>query len=164
MPAAFDNGDYGQENASKHVTNTVLYQYIQDSFVNVNRITQRSHKNRQKSINTSSEKMDELRVTKKPDLSDFYSNKLISFNAKLSMDFITSQYTKPTWTLLSHVSTNLSNVSCKQIVPGWTDVRKLVSLKIPFPTTIGNCRFVPTSPTDVLHKVLHNIKHMLQNI
>ena len=25
--AAFDNGDYGQENASQHVTNTVLYQY-----------------------------------------------------------------------------------------------------------------------------------------
>ena len=28
---AFDNGDYGQENASQHVTNTVLYQYSKGS-------------------------------------------------------------------------------------------------------------------------------------
>ena len=36
--AAFDNGAYGQGNASQHVTNTVLYQYTQGSFQNVNRI------------------------------------------------------------------------------------------------------------------------------
>ena len=30
--AAFDNGDYSQENASQHVTNTVLYLYTQGSF------------------------------------------------------------------------------------------------------------------------------------
>ena len=40
MQAAFDNGDYGQGNASQHVTNTVLYQYTQGSFQNVNRMLQ----------------------------------------------------------------------------------------------------------------------------
>ena len=28
IQAASDNGDYGQENNSQHVTNTVLYQYL----------------------------------------------------------------------------------------------------------------------------------------
>ena len=59
--AAFDNGDYGQENAPQHVTNTVLYQYTQGSFQNVNRITPMSHKNRPRSINIPSERMDELK-------------------------------------------------------------------------------------------------------
>ena len=46
----FDNGDYGRENASQHVTNRVLHQYTLGSFQNVNKITQISHKNRLKSI------------------------------------------------------------------------------------------------------------------
>ena len=121
MQAAFDNGDFGQENASQHVTNTVLYQYTQDSFQNVNRITPISHKNRGRSINIPPERMDELRVTQKPDLPDFYSDKSISFNAKLSSDFITPQYTTATWILSRHMSIKLFTLSCKQIVPGWTD-------------------------------------------
>ena len=60
--AAFDNGDCGQENASLHVTNAVLYQYTQGSFQNVNRITPMSHKNRRISINIPSERMDKLRL------------------------------------------------------------------------------------------------------
>ena len=59
-----------------------------------------------------------------------------------------------------------STVSCNQIVPGWTDFRKLISLNVSFPTTVGNCRTVPSSFTDlnVVHVVLRNIKRMLQNI
>ena len=51
-------------------------------------------------------------------------------------------------------------------MPGWTDFRKLVSLIVSFPTSIGNCRTLPASPTDlnVVYTVLRNIKHMLQNI
>ena len=58
-----------------------------------------SYKNRRRSINILSERMDELRVTQKPDLPDFYSDKSISFNDKSSRDFITSQYTTATWIL-----------------------------------------------------------------
>ena len=47
-------------------------------------------------------------------------------------------------------------------MPGWTDFRKLVSLIVSFPTSIGNCRTVPASPTDL--NLLRNIKRMLQNI
>ena len=57
--AAFDNGDYGQENASQHVQNTVLYQYTQGIFQDVSRITPMSHKNSRRSIYTHSERMDE---------------------------------------------------------------------------------------------------------
>ena len=120
-----------------------------------------SHKNRRRSINIPSERIDELRVTKNnPDLPDFYSGKSISFNAKLSSDFITSQYMTATWILLRHMSTKLFAVSCKQIVAGWADFRKLVSLNVSFPTTIGNCRTVPASPADlnVVYTVLRNIK------
>ena len=44
--ATFDNGGYDQENAFQHVADTVLYQYTQGSFQNMNRITPMSHKNR----------------------------------------------------------------------------------------------------------------------
>ena len=46
-----------------------------------------SHKNRRRSINIPSEKMGKLRVTQKPDLPDFYSDKSVSFNTKLSSQF-----------------------------------------------------------------------------
>ena len=39
QPNIFTQGDYGQENASQHVTNAVLYWYTQGSFQNVNRFT-----------------------------------------------------------------------------------------------------------------------------
>ena len=102
-------------------------------------------------------------MTQKPDLPDFNSDKSINFNDKLSSDFITSQYTIATWILSRHMSTKLFTVRCKQIVPGWTDFRKLVSLNVSFPTTIGNCRTVPASPTDlnVVYTVLRDIKRML---
>ena len=64
------------------------------------------------------------------------------------------------------MSAKLFTVSCKQIVSGWTDFGKLFSLNVFFPTTIGNCRTVPASPTDLnaVYTVLRNIKRMLQNI
>ena len=48
---------------------------------------------------------------------------------------------------------------------GSTDFRKLVSLIVSLTTSIGNCRTVPASPTDlnVVYTILRNIKHMLQN-
>ena len=33
--AAFDNANYGQENASQHVTNTVIYQYCRNGELKV---------------------------------------------------------------------------------------------------------------------------------
>ena len=72
--------DYG----SQHVTNTVLYQYTQGSLQNVNKITPMSHKNKRSSINIAFERMEWLGMTQKPGLSDFYSDKSISFNAKLT--------------------------------------------------------------------------------
>ena len=87
--------------------------------------------------------MEELRVTPKLDLPDLCSDKSISFNAKLSSDIITSQYTTATWIHSRQMSTKLFTVSCKQVVPGWTDFRKLVSLNVSFLTIIGNCRAVP---------------------
>ena len=65
-----------------------------------------------------SERIDVFKVTQKPDLQDFYSEKSISVNAKLSSDFITSQYTTATWISSCLMSTKLFTVSCKQIAPG----------------------------------------------
>ena len=102
-------------------------------FQNVNRTTSMSHKNRRRSINIPSERMDELTAT---------------------------------WILALHMSTKLSTVSCKQIVPGWTGFRKLVSLNVSFATTTDNCRTVPASPKDLnfVHTFLRNIKRMLLEI
>ena len=53
--AAFDNGNYHQKNAFKHVTSTVLYQCTQGSFQNVMSHNPMSHKHRRRSIDIPSE-------------------------------------------------------------------------------------------------------------
>ena len=49
--AAFDNADYGQENASQHVTTTVIYQYCRNGEFNQHVLPQMSSgKGRRRSI------------------------------------------------------------------------------------------------------------------
>ena len=123
-----------------------------------------SHKNRRRTINIPSERMDELTMIQKPCFSDFYSDKSISFNAKFSSDFISSQYT--TATMDSFASYKYQIIYCQLEVncAKLDNFRKLVSLNVAFPITIGNCRIVPASPTNLtLNLNLRNIKCMMQN-
>ena len=57
-------------------------------------------------------------------------------------------------------------VSC-QVIPDWTGFRKIVSVKVSFPTTIGNCRTVPASPTtdaNLVYSVLLNVNNILTKL
>ena len=123
-----------------------------------------SHKNRRRTINIPSEVMDELTMTQKSDFSDFYSHKSISFNAKFSSDFITSQYTTATMDSFASYKYQIIYCQLKANCAKLDNFRKLVSLNVFFSITIGNCRIVPASPTNLnLNLNLRNIKCMLQN-
>ena len=72
---AFDNADYGQENNSQHITNTVIYQYPNGSFSEdtVTYVTKEKKKNRRRSVTTSARKP----VNFEPDaikIPDYYKN------------------------------------------------------------------------------------------
>ena len=161
--AAFDNGDYGQENTSQHVTNTVLYQYTQSMFGNVN-VKIPCSKSRRRSINLLPTSLEELTFVQKPELPRSYSN--FQFDQAFSESLTRSYYTTISWILLRHVSSKLCTVHCKQVVPQWTAFRKIASVKITLPTTIGNYRTVPAPPTDInaVYTVLINVKKMLCSI
>ena len=62
------------------------------------------------------------------------------------------------------------NINClslsKLCKPGWTGFRKIVSIQVISPTTIGNCRSIPAAPTDtnVVYHMIINIKKILTNL
>ena len=67
--AASDNGDYGQENNSQHVTNTVLYQYLKLSGPYVqNTMPCRTTKTLRLSLDVPSTQQNNLVFMRKPDL------------------------------------------------------------------------------------------------
>ena len=87
----------------------------------------------------------------------------MDFDRCFSKELLKSTIITEGWTLLRNVSTKL--FSC-QVIPDWTGFRKIVSVKASFPTTIGNCRTVPASPTDanVVCSVLLNVNNILTKL
>ena len=76
---AFDNGDYGQENNSQHVTNTVLYQYnsYTGSCGNVNTIP--CSQLRRRSVSLPPASLGVLNMFQKSELPQSYSNTCFDF-------------------------------------------------------------------------------------
>ena len=167
--AASDNGDYGQEILSQHVTNTVLYQYnnLCGSFNTENIRMTSQRKPLRRSISLPSVPMDELQMLTKPVLPERYSAKnheILQCNTSDSR--IGSSCLTAAWILLRITGNMLFEVDCTQCVPPWTGFRKVVTLKVTTPTIIGNCRTLPASPTDinVVYTMLINVRKMLINL
>lgn len=162
VQAAFDNADYGQAEASQHVTNTVLYQCQQGSFGSqISKVPY--SKSRRRSACVPTEALETLTNCNKVELPRSYSNIALDFDRSSSKELLKSTIITEGWTLLRNVSTKL--FSC-QVIPDWTGFRKIVSVKVSFPTTIGNCRTVPASPTDanVVYSVLLNVNNILTKL
>ena len=71
--AAFDNADYGQENASQHVTNTVIYQYCRKGEFNQHVLPKMSSgKGRRPSIKIVPEPLLTVTENKKPTLPCYF--------------------------------------------------------------------------------------------
>ena len=72
--AASDNGDYGQENNSQHVTNTVLYRCpeLSGSYAH-NTLPFRTTKALRRPLDVPSTQLNELVFMRKPDLPKIYS-------------------------------------------------------------------------------------------
>ena len=103
--AASDNGDYGQEILSQHVTNTVLYQYnnLCGSFNTENIRMTSQRKPLRRSISLPSVPMDELHMLTKPVLPERYSAKnheILQCNTSDSR--IGSSCLTAAWILLSY--------------------------------------------------------------
>ena len=54
----------------------------------------------------------------------------------------------------------LFTLNCNQKIPNWTGIRKRTSLKVSAPIIIGNCRTIPSSPTDLnlVYTMMLNVK------
>ena len=170
IQAAFDNGDYGQDNASQHVTNTVLYQHQNGSFTSAPtaRIPCSSTNSRRRSIALLTTELESFKESNDVQIPQSYAKSLIDFNKKISQKLCASTDETVLWILLRNLSSTLAEVDVQnyQTVPGWTGFRKIVSVKVTFPTIIGNCRTVPSPPTemDVVFNVLKNVRTMLYQL
>ena len=165
--AASDNADYGQENNSQHVTNTVLYQYGQPT-IQQKLPMKASLRNQRRSIDIPKIPLQEFRAVAKPMLPGYYSeiDHAIIFSNMISDDHKYSSSLNKAWALLRITGTKLFAIDHIQTIPNWTGFRKIVSVKISIPTTIGNCRSLPASPTDisVVYNMLINLKKIFANI
>ena len=165
--AASDNGDYGQENCSQHVTNTVLYQYGCTGTFNRSTAEITTRKKHRRSISLPQVPMDMLETQIKPHIPSYYSEITADiFKEETSNDRILSTNLTTSWILLRNTGNKLFSVEFCQNVPPWTGFRKVVSLKVSSPTIIGNCRTIPASPTDinVIYTMMKNVKQMLVNL
>lgn len=103
--AASDNGDYGQESASQHVTNTVLYQYPLEQLLNGNfdiaNINSLSSK-RRRSVIVPQEPFQEYTMPRKPKLPQYYTSMKASdvICSTRSEGFANSSLLTKSWILL----------------------------------------------------------------
>ena len=169
--AASDNADYGQENTSQHVTNTVLYQYqmFPGNFANTNMGDKNKQKLRlRRSIVLPDSPMEDLRTFNNASLPMSYSKINIDdfFGNNADQNSVYSKLVTSSWLLLRITSKKIFVIDCPQKIPGWTGFKKLFSINISKPTVIGNCRTIPASPTDinVVHTMMVNVKKMLTSL
>ena len=160
---AFDNADYGQENNSQHIVNTVTYQYPNGSFSEdtVTYVAKEKKKNRKRPVRTSASKP----VNFEPDatnMPEHYKNVCLEElkYRELSNKRITMNHINKAWVLSRMVSAKYFSLSNVAVIPKWTPFHKTMSFKLNFPTIIGNCRSYPAPPTSMtnVYTVLLNIK------
>ena len=116
--AASDNGDYGQENNSQHVTNTVLYQYLKlsGSYAH-NTIPCHTTKTLRRSLDVLSNQLNELVFMRNPDLPKIYTeiNSLqILKDKSKSNPGIKSTDLTAAWILLRMTGNKLFTLECNQ--------------------------------------------------
>ena len=133
--AASDNGDYGQENNSQHVTNTVLYQYnrISGTFPDNNVIHIANSKSRKRSISLPPASIERLDMLKKPELPRSYSEITLTdfVQETIKSDSRTYSSTLTTsWLLLRITGNKLITLNCDQKIPSWTGFRKLMTVNV----------------------------------
>ena len=137
-----DNGDYGQENNSEHITNIVLVHYLEfsESYAH-NAIPWCTTKTLRRSLDVPLTQLNELLFMRKPDLPKIYSeiNALQILKDKLkSKARIKSTDLTTTWILVRMTGNKFFSLECNQKTSNWTGFRELTSLKVLAPTIIDN--------------------------
>ena len=171
--AVADNSDYGQENSSQHITNTILLQYPNEHNFNfnVNLInTVVKKKSRRKSIILQPILLTDLLLNKQPPSPNYFQSinidLLLSFSKSFAMKIMKS--TDTTWILSRSIPSKVFEMKDVngQLVPGWTGFHSLLSSKVSIPTTIGYCRSIPAASTNpnVVLTMMINVEKMLSSI
>ena len=163
--AASDNADYGQENNSQHVTNTILYQYGK---MNCDNLRWERPKHIRRSISVQNVPLENFRFADDPILPKSYKeiNILDIFNDTRHQCLRESTSINDAWLLLRITGNKIFKITNVQAVPTWTGFRKIISVKISTPTIIRNCRSLPAPPTDinVVYNMLLNVEQMLTKL
>ena len=122
-----------------------------------------------RSIEIPKAPLEEATFNLEPELPKTYKN----FKENLFKDVVSwsaswerSQLINEAWIVSRMEGSKLFKATEVQDVPTWTGFRKIVSLKLSSPTTIGNCRSLPASPTDVdvVYNMLINVDKILRNL
>ena len=166
--AASDNGDYCQENDSQNVTNTVVYQHGEIRG-KMNTSGLRKLAKIRRSIDIPQEPLEEATFSLEPELPKNYGTvkeNLFKDVVNWSASRERSQLINEAWVIARIEGSKMFTITEIQDVPTWTGFRKIVSLKLSTPTTIGNCRSLPASPTtvDVVYNMLINVEKILLNL
>ena len=119
-------------------------------------------KSRRRSVSVSPEQLENLPSMTNTDIPSSYKESKINFDKELSKTCFDSTIS---WVLLRHINVKMIDLNV-QAVPAWKGFRKIVSAKVSFPTTTGNCRTIPQPPTDmnVVYTAMLNIQKMLTNL
>ena len=172
VQAIADNGDYGQEENSQHITNIVLVKppsFTEGNVSDTSLVKERRPFPRRRSIKITPTPL--LEVSKllrsRPQLPPYYASIGVEtlLCQALSDEQIRMRLINQAWILARNTSVKHFDLSV-QHVPGWTGFHATISSRMSFPTTVENCRSIPAAPTDmdVIHTMLYNVHKMLSKL
>ena len=168
--AIADNGDYGQEENSQHITNIVLVKppSITEGNVSDTSLVKEPFPRRRSIKITPTSPLEVSQLLRyRPQLPPYYASTCVEtlLCQALSDEQIRMRLINQAWMLARNTSVKHFDLSV-QHVPGWMGFHATISSRMSLPTTVGNCRSIPAAPTDmdVIYTMLYNVHKMLSNL
>ena len=169
VQAIADNGDYGQEENSQHITNIVLVKppsFTEGNLSDTSLVKERRPFPRRRSIKITPSPLLEVSqlLRSRPQLPPYYASIGVEtlLCQTLSDEQIRMRLINQAWILARNNSVKHFDLFV-QHVPEWTGFHATISSRMSLPTTVGNCRSIPAAPTDmdVIYTMLYNVHKML---
>ena len=172
VQAIADNGYYGQEENSQHITNIVLEKrpsFTEGNFSDTSLVKERRSFPLRRSIKiTPSPPLEVSQLLRShPQLPPYYASIGVEtlLCQTLSDEQIRMRLINQAWILARSTSVKHFDLSV-QHVPGWTGFNVTISSRMSLPRTVGNCRSIPAAPTyiDIIYTMLYNVPKMLSKL
>ena len=172
VQAIADNGDYGQEENSQHITNIVLVKppsFTKGNVSDTSLVKERRPFPHRRSIKiTPTPLLEASQLLRScPQLPPYYASIGVEtlLCQALSDEQIRMRLINQGWILARNTSVKHFDLSV-QYVPGCTAFHATISSRMSLPTTVGNCHSIPAAPTDmdVIYTMLYNVHKMLSKL